>query len=327
VRNIAITMGDPGGIGPEVIVKALGTPEVKNSCNPVIIGDLGVIDEAISLTGSPIKVVSLSAFSESRPAANRIEVLASKGLTPFQKGVPSEKAGRFVVENVRKAVELALKGDVDAVVTAPVSKESLNLAGHLWPGHTELLAELTATSVYAMMFVSSSLNIVLGTIHVPLKNVPSLITERQVTVIIRLSQKGADMLRMKDPRIAVAGLNPHAGESGILGEEENRSIIPAVHKAQEEGIDVSGPYPPDVVFYRAHKGDFDVVVCMYHDQGLIPFKMLAFDTGVNVTVGLPIIRTSPDHGTGFDIAWKNKANPSSMIEAIKLATTLKSVKS
>jgi 4-hydroxythreonine-4-phosphate dehydrogenase len=321
-KRIAITMGEPGGIGPEVIVKALHRADTSNYCTPVVIGDAEVMRDAVSLTRLPIKIKTISSLSQSKPARGSIELLDIKSHSPFKKGVPSKNAGRAVVSYIREAVSLALKNRVSAIVTAPISKESLKLAWHKWPGHTELLAELTGTKDFAMMFVSDKLKIILCTIHIPLKDVPKKINEKVVLKTIRLAKKGADMLGIKNPGLAVAGLNPHAGESGIIGKEEIAVIMPAIRKAFDEGIKVSGPYPPDVVFHKAYNGDYDMVVCMYHDQGLIPFKMLAFDTGVNVTVGLPIIRTSPDHGTGFDIAWKNKANPSSMIEAIKLATRL-----
>ena len=241
----------------------------------------------------------------------------------FKKNVPSRGAGRAVVKYITKAVELALNKDVAGMVTAPISKESLSLAGYSWPGHTELLAELTGAKDFAMMFVSRKLRVILCTIHMPLKDVPKKITKHTVLKTIGLALKGAELLGIKDPEIAVAGLNPHAGESGVMGKEEIRSIIPAIKAVQKDGVDVSGPYPPDVVFHKAYNGEFDMVVCMYHDQGLIPFKMLAFDTGVNMTVGLPIIRTSPDHGTAFDIAWQNRADPTSMIEAIKLAAKIR----
>jgi 4-hydroxythreonine-4-phosphate dehydrogenase len=316
-------MGEPGGIGPEVIIKAMMSSGIRDHCNPVIIGDIGVMKEAVKMAGLPLKVMPVTRISNSLPGKGGIGVYEVGTSGTFDKGKPSGHAGRVVVEYVKKAVELALKKEVQAVVTSPVSKESLKMAGHPWPGHTELLAELTGTKSFAMMFVSSELKVVLSTIHIPLRDVPLKIDERRVLRIISLAARGAGMLGIRNPRIAVAGLNPHAGESGHLGREEERVIAPAVKKAQHEGITVTGPHPPDVVFYRALKGDFDIVVCMYHDQGLIPFKMLAFDSGVNVTVGLPIIRTSPDHGTAFDIAWRNMANPSSMIEAIKLATKLK----
>jgi len=323
MNKIAITMGEPGGIGPEVIVKALYCAEIRRYCNPIVIGDIDTIKEAIRLTSLPLKVVSLSTVSDSKPEIGRIEILDVKSPFPFKKGVASAESGRAVINYIKKAVELTLKNDVSATVTAPISKESLKMAGYSWRGHTELLSELTKTKDFAMMFVSKRLKVILATIHTPIRDVPKMINEKLVLKTITLAKKGADMLHIKNPKIAVAGLNPHAGEGGILGNEETDSIIPAIDKAHKMGINVSGLYPPDVIFYKAQKGEFDIVVCMYHDQGLIPFKMLAFETGVNVTVGLPIIRTSPDHGTAFDIAWKNKANPSSMLEAVKLAAKLK----
>ena len=205
---------------------------------------------------------------------------------------------------IKKAVELALRRQVDGIVTAPISKEALKMAGFKWPGHTEMLADLTNTKDYAMMLVGGPLRVILVTIHTALKNVPDLITRQRIIKTIRLAKKACDMLRIKKPRIAVAGLNPHAGEAGIFGDEEIKKIIPAVKEAIKEGIPVSGPYPPDTIFHKAYKGEVDIIVCMYHDQGLIPLKMIAFDKGVNVTVGLPFVRTSPDHGTAYDIAWK-----------------------
>ncbi len=323
VKNIAITMGDPGGVGPEIIVKALFCAEIREYCNPLIIGSADVLTEAIRLTGLPLKIRSISGMSDSRPETGTIELLDIKSLSSFKKNVPSKSAGRAFVKYIKKAVDLALRKEVDAVITAPISKESLKMAGYKWPGHTELLAELTNTDRFAMMFVSDKLKVILCTIHIPLKDVPKRISTKLVFETILLAETGAKMLGMDKPRIAVAGLNPHAGESGIMGKEEMKSIIPAVQKAESAGLSVSGPYPPDVIFHKAYNGAFDIIVCMYHDQGLVPFKMLAFDTGVNVTVGLPIIRTSPDHGTAFDIAWKNMANPSSILEAIKLASKLR----
>ncbi len=322
MHKVAITMGEPGGVGPEVIIKALYCAEIRNYCDPIVIGDAEIMKEAVKLTRLPLIIRSISNFSDAKPKAGNIEVLNIKSRLLVKKGVPSKSAGRAFVKYIRKAVELALKNKVKGIVTAPVSKESLKMAGYAWPGHTEMLAELTNSKDYAMMFISENLKIILSTIHISLKEVPKKINEKLVFKTIRLAKKGTDMLGIEKPRIAVAGLNPHAGESGIMGTEESCIIVPAIKRAQKRGIDVSGPYPPDVIFHKAYNGDFDIIVCMYHDQGLIPFKMIAFDTGVNVTVGLPIIRTSPDHGTGFDIAWKNAANPSSMLEAIKLASKL-----
>lgn len=220
-------------------------------------------------------------------------------------------------------MDLALSKQVDGIVTAPISKEALKMAGLKWRGHTEMLADLTGTKDYAMMLIGGPLRVILVTIHTALRNVPDLITRQKVTRTIRLAKRACDMLGIRNPRIAVAGLNPHAGENGIFGDEEIRKIVPAVREAIKGGIPVSGPFPPDTIFHKAYDGDFDIIVCMYHDQGLIPLKMIAFEKGVNVTVGLPFIRTSPDHGTAYDIAWKGIADPSSMIEAIKLAAKLK----
>ncbi len=317
-------MGDPGGIGPEVVVKALACAEIRDCCRPVVVGNAAVMKEAVRLAGLKLRIRPVSGVMDPEPGAGVIEVLDIISRLCARRGAPSASSGRAAVKYIKKAAALALKKEVHAIVTAPVSKESLRMAGCKWPGHTELLAELTNTKDFAMMFVSDRLKVILCTIHMALKDVPKRINVKLVYKTIRLAKTGAGMLGIKGPRIAVAGLNPHAGESGIMGREEYGAITPAVEKAQKDGMEVSGPYPPDVVFYRAYKGDFDIIVCMYHDQGLIPFKMLSFDSGVNVTVGLPIIRTSPDHGTAFDIAWKkNAASPASMIEAIKLASGLR----
>jgi 4-hydroxythreonine-4-phosphate dehydrogenase len=312
-KRIAITMGDPAGIGPEVTLKALMSKQVGEVCLPVVIGDRVVLEAAAE---------ELSIGYQLNEGTNFIEVSAIAG-RDFPRNEPSAVGGRASVAYIRKAVELALKGEVDAVVTAPITKEALKIAGFTWPGHTEMLAELTGTADYAMMLSGGPLRIILATIHTALKDVPVLITQARVLKTIRFADSACKMMGITHPRIAVAGLNPHAGEAGLFGHEERDSIIPAVKAAAAEGIAVSGPYPADTLFYKAYKGEFDIVVCMYHDQGLIPLKMIAFDSGVNVTVGLPIIRTSPDHGTAYDIAWQGKADPASMIEAIKLATVLR----
>ncbi|MEN8262814.1 MAG: 4-hydroxythreonine-4-phosphate dehydrogenase PdxA [Nitrospirota bacterium] len=322
MNRIAITMGEPGGVGPEVIVKALSFPGIRE-CNPVIVGNAEVMKDAVRLTGLDLSVRSIPDLKHSMPEERTIDVIEIRSGLSSEKNIPSLEAGRAVVKYIRKAVSLALCGEAKAIVTAPISKESLRLAGYSWPGHTELLAELSGAEDVAMMFVSEKLRVILCTIHIALKDVAGNISEGRVYKTIKHTLAGARMLGINSPRIAVSGLNPHAGEAGIMGSEELDSIIPAIKIAQKTGMDVSGPYPPDVVFHRAYNGDFDMVVCMYHDQGLIPFKMLAFDTGVNATVGLPFIRTSPDHGTAFDIAWKNTASPSSMVEAIKLASKIK----
>lgn len=323
MKRIAVTMGEPGGVGPEVIVKALSDPATRELCSPVIIGDSGVIKKAVETTGLHLRVLSIKDLSESTDEPGTLYVIDAGSSIDEIKSAPSREAGMAVVEYIKSSVQMAMEDEVHAVVTGPISKESLKMAGHGWPGHTELLGELTGKNDFSMLFVSEKLRVILCTIHISLKNVTGALTSEVVYRTVRNAGTAATMLGIKNAKIAVAGLNPHAGEMGLMGDEESAIIIPAIKMAGEEGIDVSGPYPPDVVFHRAYNGEFDIVVCMYHDQGLIPFKMLAFDTGVNVTVGLPIIRTSPDHGTAFDIAWKNRANPSSMIEAIKLAGRLR----
>jgi 4-hydroxythreonine-4-phosphate dehydrogenase len=323
MKKLSITMGDPAGVGPEIIIKAINSSEVRNHCYPLVIGDAHIMEEALSLLKLPIRLRIIKSPDESRPSAKTIEFINTGMIKKFIKNKPTAEGGKSCVSYIKKAVEFALSKQVDGIVTAPISKESLKMAGFKWPGHTEMLADLTNTKDYAMMLVGGPLRVILVTIHTALKNVPNLITKHRVLKTIRLAKKTCDMLSIKNPRIAVAGLNPHAGEAGIFGDEEIRKIIPAVKEAQKEGINVSGPYPPDTVFHKAYKGDVDIVVCMYHDQGLIPLKMLAFDKGVNVTIGLPFVRTSPDHGTAYDIAWKGIANPSSMIEAIKVAAMLK----
>ncbi|MCL4457755.1 MAG: 4-hydroxythreonine-4-phosphate dehydrogenase PdxA [Nitrospirae bacterium] len=311
-KKIAITIGDPAGIGTEIALKAIFAEEIAGICKPVIVGDKAVIEEAIDKLGIPHSIKDLEL----------IDAGSIKDRN-FQKNRPTAEGGKACVSYIKKAVELALNKSVDAVVTAPISKEALKMAGFKWPGHTEMLAELTNTKDFAMMFYSDKLKVILVTIHTALKNVPKMIKKEKVLKTIMLAKKSSDMLDIKNPRIAVSGLNPHAGESGIFGDEEIREIIPAVDEAQSMGISVSGPYPADALFHKAYNGEFDIIVCMYHDQGLAPFKMIAFEKGVNMTVGLPIIRTSPDHGTAYDIAWKGIANPSSIIEAIKLAARVK----
>jgi 4-hydroxythreonine-4-phosphate dehydrogenase len=323
LKTIAITMGDPAGIGPEVIVNALRNPEIQTICHPIVIGDQSVMQEALKVCNVPFNLVPLRSPSDTFPSPGTVRIIDTGELKNFQKGGPSAEGGRACTSYIKKAVELARDKQVDAIVTGPISKEALKMAGQKWHGHTEMLAELTNTTDYAMMLAGGPLRVILVTIHTAIRNVPQLITREAVLKTIRLAKKACDMMGISSPRIAVAGLNPHAGEAGIFGTEEIEAISPAIEDAIHEGLPVTGPYPPDTIFHKAYKGDVDIIVSMYHDQGLIPLKMISFDTGVNVTIGLPIIRTSPDHGTAYDIAWKGIARPSSMIEAIKLAARLK----
>lgn len=310
-RRVAITIGDPAGIGPEIVLKSLLSREVAGQCTPVVIGDRAVLAEAASALNLSIDP---SAFE-------LVECGAVTG--GFEKGRPTALGGSAAVAYVKKAVELVMERRADAMVTAPISKEALKLAGYPWPGHTELLAELTGTRDFAMMLAGGPLRVILVTIHAAIRQVPDLVTKERVLKTIGLAERACSMLGIEQPRIAVAALNPHAGEAGIFGSEDFMEILPAVKEAQLRGISASGPYPADALFHKAYKGEFDIVVCMYHDQGLVPLKMIAFDTGVNVTVGLPLVRTSPDHGTAYDIAWKGVAGPSSMIEAITMAVRMK----
>lgn len=319
MKRIAITMGEPGGVGPEVAVKA--ARRMKDICTPLIVGDKTVIEEALCMLKLPVRLIIVEEAAAPEPDALQIIHTGPSG--GYEKGKPTEAGGRASVAAIRRALELTLSGKADALATAPVSKEALRMAGFPWPGHTEMLAELTGTTEYAMMLMGGPLRVILVTIHEALRDVPSLVTRESVLKTLRLALRAGRMLSIERPRLAVAGLNPHAGEAGLFGEEEAESIIPAMQEARAEGIPAEGPFPPDTVFWRASRGEFDIVVSMYHDQGLIPLKLLAFETGVNVTVGLPVIRTSPDHGTAYDIAWKGRAKPSSMVEAVKAAVNLR----
>ena len=283
--RVAITAGDPAGIGPEIAAKAAVDPGVLAVCEPIIFA-------------SDVTVTT---------------------------GEVSAVAGRAAYDTIVGAVEAATRGDVDAIATAPVNKLAFAQAGLPWKGHTDLLAHLCGTPRVAMMFHAPELMVVLMTVHVPLSAVPSLLTPALVTQTIDLTCEALPAFGVARPRLAVAGLNPHAGEGGVLGSEDDDVLAPAIAAARSRGIDVSGPFPADTVFVRAAKGDFDCVLACYHDQGLIPVKLLAFGRAVNVTIGLPIVRTSVDHGTAFDIAGKGVADPGSMIEAVKLAARMASV--
>ena len=284
--RVGITVGDPSGIGPEVSNKAVGDQHVTDVCEPVIYGP------------------------------------AREAQGDFPAGAPSAESGRAAYDAVCRATADALAGRLDAITTAPVNKTAWALAGLPWRGHTDLLAHLTGARRAAMMFYAERLRVVLATVHVPLAEVPGLLTREQVEQTIRLAHEELPRFGFERPRLALAGLNPHAGEQGLMGDEEVRVLRPAVDASRDGGIDVVGPLPGDTVFVRALNGEYDAVVACYHDQGLIPVKMAAFGRAVNVTLGLPIVRTSVDHGTADDIAGKGIADPSSMIEAVRLAARL-----
>lgn len=317
-------MGDPAGIGPEIIAKVLDSGEIVPLCVPVVIGDAGVMRKLIEELRLPVTVNSITSLSQAAPAKGRIDVLDLKNvdLTAHEWGKPGASSGSSVVEYIKKAVELAMDREADAIVTAPISKEMMNAAGHHYAGHTELLADLTGTKEYGMLFVGGGLHVILVTIHVALKDVSRLITQASVLKTLRLAHRAMQSFGIDKPRIGVAALNPHAGEGRLFGNEEWDIILPAVVKARGDGIHASDPIPADTLFYKARNNYYDIVVAMYHDQGLAPLKMIAFGKAVNVTVGLPILRTSVDHGTAYDIAGKGCADPTSLLEAVKLAVSM-----
>lgn len=322
---IGITMGDASGIGPEIIAKAFLNNEVHSICRPLVIGDTRVMRQALKFIKSfNLSINTVKNVSEAKFTKGIIDVYDMGNLDPakIKLGQICPACGKAAVEYLKKAIDMAMAREIGGITTAPINKEAINKAGFKYHGHTEILAERTKTKNFAMMFVSESLWVILVTTHLALKNVSKHINKKRVLATIKLANEITRKLRPKKPRIGVAGLNPHAGEAGILGKEEIRAIRPAVAEAEKLGIDVKGPISPDAIFYLANSGMFDIVVAMYHDQGLIPLKLLAFNHSVNVTVGLPIVRTSVDHGTGFDIAGKGWANPSSLIEALKVAAFL-----
>jgi len=285
--RVALTVGDPAGIGPEIALAAAAAPDVLAVCRPIVMGP-------------------------HTPDA----------LAPFARGRVSAAAGRSAYDTLVAAVRAVERGEVDAIATGPLSKEAFAAAGIPWKGHTDLLGHLTGVPDVAMMFYSEPLRVVLATVHVPLREVPALLTTPRLVALLHLTHRSLASFGYPNPRIAVAGLNPHAGEHGLMGEEDDAIILPAVEQCRAAGLRVVGPLPGDTVFVRAVRGEFDVVIATYHDQGLIPVKLLAFGSSVNVTLGLPIIRTSVDHGTAFDIAGQALADASSMISATRLAARL-----
>ncbi|MFZ5823353.1 MAG: 4-hydroxythreonine-4-phosphate dehydrogenase PdxA [Bacillota bacterium] len=317
-------MGDPAGVGPEVILKAMRSARTHSAARCLVTGDAAWLAHIGRQLQLGVEVRAVQSVAEAQFAEGVVDVLDLRNapLDQIQLGVVNPQGGKAAVEAVQVAANLALQGLVDAIATAPLNKEAMHLAGYRYPGHTELLAEMTGTEDYSMLLVTPNLRVFFVTVHVSLRKALDLITTDRVRRIIGVAQRTLHRLGFSHPRIAVAGLNPHAGEGGLFGDEEIRAISPAVSNAQVDGIDATGPWPPDTVFARAMAGHYDAVVAMYHDQGHIPIKLLGFQDGVNVTAGLPIIRTSVDHGTAFDIAGKGIADENSMIEAILLASRL-----
>ncbi len=314
---VAVTMGDPAGVGPEIVVLAHQSPEALSVCRPVVYGDAGILRRAAAVLGKTVEVAD-----GGEPGTGRIVVRPLSTLAPDEVpfGRISAAGSRAMADYIREAARDALEGRVDAMVTCPITKEGLRAAGIPFPGHTEFLADLCGGAEVAMMLAGDRLRVALVTIHVALREALELLSLPLIVRTIRITHGFFRTFMGTDaPRIAVAGVNPHAGEGGLFGDEEEAMVTPAVAACRKEGIDASGPYPPDTVFYRAYRGEFDVVVAMTHDHGLIPLKLVHFEDGVNVTMGLPVIRTSVDHGTAYDLAGKGTASPKSLLAAIRMA--------
>lgn len=336
-HKIAITMGDPSGIGPEIAVKALGNRGIYEACIPVVIGDREALLDAIRFTKSTLSLHEISAPEQAAGEYGTIDYINLGCLTPgsWTYKTVSKISGEASFQYIIKAIDYAMKGEVQAVVTGPINKEAIHLAGHNFAGHTEIFAHYTNARSYCMLLMSKALRVIHVTTHVSMRQACDIIRDRpqRVAETIRLAHQAMKMMNVEKPRIAVAGLNAHCSENGLFGDEERLSIIPAIGQCRSEGMDVDGPVPPDTVFVKAIAGQYDIVVAMYHDQGHIPLKMSGFKmepatgkytsmSGVNCTVGLPIIRTSVDHGTAFGKAGEGRANEESLVDAVNLAVVM-----
>ena len=325
--RLAITMGDPAGIGPELCLKYLASLQEKTDCVPLIFGDATVLHQVAQHLGWSYSLPSITweqylrnPTSVAHATLIDMQSLQDDSVRP---GIIDRAHGQAAYLYVRRAIEQAICGNVDAVVTNPIHKEALNRAGLSYPGHTEILAAMTASDSICMMLTSEKITCSLVTAHVAYEDVPKRLSTGRILEVIHLTNQAMRAIRGGSPRLTVCGLNPHAGEHGLFGnQEEERIILPAVEKAKEAGIEISGPLPADTAFVPAMRKQTDAYICMYHDQGLIPLKSLSFDEAVNITLGLPIIRTSVDHGTAFDIAWQGVANVNSLVHAIALACKL-----
>jgi len=329
---IGITMGDPAGIGAEIIVKALSNKEIYERSKPVVIGSRIVMKDALSFIPSDLKLNIIKNSEEIKGEFGSIDLIDLNNITldEFDYGKVNAKAGQASLEYIYRGIDLAMEGLVDAVVTGPIHKEAIQAAGSPYPGHTEIFAIRTKTKDYAMMLADKNLRVIHVSTHVSLRQACDLVKKERVLTVIHLADKALKDLGIKRPKIGVAGLNPHSGEGGLFGNEEIQEIIPAIMQAKKENITVDGPVPPDTIFSKVIGGQYDIAVAMYHDQGHIPMKVTGFKynkstnkwssmSGVNVTVGLPIIRTSVDHGVAFGKAGEGRANEESMVEAIKMA--------
>jgi 4-hydroxythreonine-4-phosphate dehydrogenase len=322
---IAISMGDPAGIGPEIIVKAVRERTVFAQCRPVVLGDEGIVSHTVRWLKASVTIKRIAEPGDGIFKPGVLNLISVTDLTPEEVplGAPRSTGGEAAYRYIKAGVELAQAGIVDALVTAPISKEALHAAGHPFPGHTELLAAMTGATDQVMMLAGPRLRVSLATTHLPLREVPAALSRERIRKTIEItSQALKEFFGIRSPRVAVAGLNPHAGEGGIFGAEEQEVIVPAIEECRRQGVAVDGPLPADSLFFHAASGRYDAVVSMYHDQGLIPLKLLHFRDGVNITLGLPIIRTSVDHGTGYDIAGQGVADPTSLINAISVAAKM-----
>ncbi len=329
---ICITMGDPAGIGAEITVKALSDEKIYEGSIPVVIGSRAVINDALKFIPSNLNLNIIKSANEAKGEYGTIDLLDMNNieLTDFKYGEINAKAGKASIDYILEGIELAKSGAVDAVVTGPIHKEAINAAGYKYAGHTEIFAEKTDTSDFAMMLADEQMRVIHVSTHVSLRQACDLVKKDRVLTVIRLADMAVKKLGIENPRVGVAGLNPHAGEQGLFGREEIEEIKPAIDMAVEEGINAEGPVPPDTIFSKVRGGQYDIAVVMYHDQGHIPMKVTGFKyddktnkwssvSGVNATVGLPIIRTSVDHGVAFGKAGEGRANEESMVEAIKMA--------
>jgi len=315
-------MGDPAGVGPELCLKAAAAPSVTDVCVPVIVGSAPVLQAVAERLDLPVPDRIVPATNADRPDGPSVLDLDNIGPADFTPGEVSAACGNAAAEFIRCAVAATTAGRFDAVTTAPISKKALNEAGIAFPGHTEMLEELTGAGPAVMMLHSPRVTVSLVTTHLALRDVPAALEPGRIAHVIRVTHEGLTRILGRPPRIAVLAFNCHAGEQGLFGDEEARAIVPAIDAARADGLDVDGPLPPDTAFTPAALDRCDAHVCMYHDQGLIPFKALSFKGGVNVTLGIPIVRTSPAHGTAFDIAWQGAADPAGLIAALDLAARM-----
>lgn len=333
-------MGDPASIGPEVTIKAVAMDAIRHICKPIVVGDANVLQKAIEMTGLDLRINKIKEVKEAKFENGKIDVIDMHNvdIKHYKMGAVSVEYGNAAFENVVKVIDLAMKGEIDATVTGPIHKESINLAGHKFSGHTEIYAHYTHTKKYAMLLVEEDLRVIHVSTHVSLREACDLVKKERIMETIELLDEACRRIGIEKPRIGVAGLNPHSSDGGLFGDEEEKEIIPAINEAIEKGYNVEGPIPSDTLFPKAIGGVYDGCVVMYHDQGHIPFKVVGFNwdkkaknmksvRGVNITLGLPIIRTSVDHGTAMEIAGKNIASKDAMVLAIEYAVKLNKTKS